>query len=206
VTLLECPEQLVGIPVGQAATLVLDLEEHAIGACVDAEHHGRLRTGELERVLQQIDDNRGQNLPIGANDYPGFAGLHDELEIVRRKAPEAPERLSREVVAFVQKLRKRSDREIFERFPVGYRRYPVYWNGALRLLQQSENFRRSDFLTPIPSAPEANDSFSHRNVSGRERDIPFDFPNRIALVGGDEDDRAGARRRRDFVQGLPRDE
>ena len=28
-----------------------------------------------------------------------------ELEIVRRKAPEAPERLSREVVAFVQKLR-----------------------------------------------------------------------------------------------------
>ena len=69
------------------------------------------------------------------------------------------------------------------------------------LLQQSENFRRSDFLTPIPSAPEANDSFSHRHVNGRERDIPFDLPNRIAFVGGDEDDRAIARRRRDFVQG-----
>jgi hypothetical protein len=96
--------------------------------------------------------------------------------------------------------------EIFERFPVGYRRHPVYWNGALRLLQQSENFRRSDFLTPIPSAPETNYSFSHRNVNGRKRDIPFDLPNRIAFVGDDEDDRAGARRRRDFVQGLPRDE
>ena len=35
-------------------------------------------------------------------DYPD---AQRELEIVRRKAPEAPERLSREVVAFVQKLR-----------------------------------------------------------------------------------------------------
>jgi MoxR-like ATPase len=36
-------------------------------------------------------------------DYPDAAR---ELEILRRKAPGAPERLSREVVAFVQKLRK----------------------------------------------------------------------------------------------------
>ena len=36
-------------------------------------------------------------------DYPGAAR---ELEILRRKAPDAPERLSREVVAFVQRLRK----------------------------------------------------------------------------------------------------
>jgi MoxR-like ATPase len=36
-------------------------------------------------------------------DYPDAAR---ELEILKRKAPEAPERLSREVVAFVQRLRK----------------------------------------------------------------------------------------------------
>jgi MoxR-like ATPase len=36
-------------------------------------------------------------------DYPDASS---ELEILRRKAPGAPERLSREVVAFVQKLRK----------------------------------------------------------------------------------------------------
>ena len=83
-TLLECPEQFVDIPVGQPATFVFDLEEHAVGACVDAEHHGRLRARELEGVLQQIDDNRRQNLAIGVNDCAGVAGLHDEPKIVCR--------------------------------------------------------------------------------------------------------------------------
>jgi MoxR-like ATPase len=37
--------------------------------------------------------------------WVNYPDAQRELEIVRRKAPEAPERLSREVVAFVQKLR-----------------------------------------------------------------------------------------------------
>jgi hypothetical protein len=81
--LRECPEELVDVPVRQAAALVFDLEKHAVGACVDAEHHGRLRAGELVCVLKQIDDNRGQDLAIGANECSGFAGLHDKPEIVR---------------------------------------------------------------------------------------------------------------------------
>jgi hypothetical protein len=42
-----------------------------------------LRARELEGVLQQIDDNRRQNLAIGVNDCSGFAGLHDEPEVMR---------------------------------------------------------------------------------------------------------------------------
>jgi hypothetical protein len=58
--------------------------------------------------------------------------------------------------------------EIFEQLLIGYRRDPVYRNRALRFLQQAEDFRWSNPLPPIPSAPETNYSFRRRDVSGRE--------------------------------------
>jgi hypothetical protein len=80
--------------------------------------------------------------------------------------------------------------EIFERLLAWYRRDPVDRNRALRFLQQAEDFCWSNPLPPISAAPEANYSLYRRDVSGRERNIPFELPDRIALVGRDENDRA----------------
>jgi hypothetical protein len=65
--LLERAKELVGIPAWQAAALVLDLDEHALGACANPECDGRPRPRELEGVLEKVSDYRGKHLSVGRN-------------------------------------------------------------------------------------------------------------------------------------------
>src|SRR4029450_13019870 len=65
--LLERAKQLVDIPTRQAAALVLDLDEHALGACANPECDGGPRPRELEGVLQKVSDPRGEQLSVGRN-------------------------------------------------------------------------------------------------------------------------------------------
>src|SRR5581483_4923102 len=66
--LLERPEQLVDISARKAAAFVLDFDEHAFDAGTDSEHDGGSRSGELEGVLQQVDDDGGEDLPVRFDD------------------------------------------------------------------------------------------------------------------------------------------
>jgi hypothetical protein len=63
--LLERPKELVDIPTRQTAALVLDLDEHALGARANPERDGRPRPGELEGVLQKVSHDRGEDLSVG---------------------------------------------------------------------------------------------------------------------------------------------
>jgi len=65
--LLERAKQLVDVSTGQAAALILDLDEHALGVCANRERHGGPRPRELEGVLQQVSDNSGEHLSVGRN-------------------------------------------------------------------------------------------------------------------------------------------
>ena len=65
--LLERTKEVVDIPPRQAAALVLNLDEHALGACADPERDGGPRSRELEGVLKKVCDHRGEHLSVGRN-------------------------------------------------------------------------------------------------------------------------------------------
>src|SRR4029079_17912914 len=65
--LLERAKQLVDIATRQAAALVLDLDEHALGAGANPECNGGPGPRELEGVLQKVCDHRGEHLSVGRN-------------------------------------------------------------------------------------------------------------------------------------------
>src|SRR4030095_4321474 len=67
--LLERAKQLVDIPTRQAAALVLDLNEHSLGAGANPECDGGPRPRELEGVLQKVCDHRGEHLFVGRNPH-----------------------------------------------------------------------------------------------------------------------------------------
>src|SRR5688572_5941337 len=64
-SLFKRAEQLVDRRVRKTATLVLDLDEHALSVGADAQRDGAMRARELERVLQQVSDHCGESLLIG---------------------------------------------------------------------------------------------------------------------------------------------
>jgi hypothetical protein len=66
-------KQLLGVPVGETAAFVLDLDEHAIGAGRDAQAHPSPRAGELEGILKEIRDDGRENLAVGMHSYVGVA-------------------------------------------------------------------------------------------------------------------------------------
>jgi len=81
--LLERAKELVDIATWQAAALVLDLDEHALGARASPERDGRPRAGELESVLQQVSHDRGENLPVGLDCHAIFDRSHGQSDAPR---------------------------------------------------------------------------------------------------------------------------
>jgi hypothetical protein len=71
-TLLERAKELVDIPTRQTAALVLDLDEHSLGARANPERDGRPRPGELEGVLQEVSHDRGEDLPVSLDRHALF--------------------------------------------------------------------------------------------------------------------------------------
>jgi hypothetical protein len=51
-SLLERPEQGVAVSAREPTTFILDFDQHAIAAGADPQRDGRMRPGELERILQ----------------------------------------------------------------------------------------------------------------------------------------------------------
>ena len=73
--LLERAKELVDIPTRQTAALVLDLDEHALGACANPERDARPRPCELEGVLQKVSHDRGENCLSAAIARPSSTGV-----------------------------------------------------------------------------------------------------------------------------------
>jgi hypothetical protein len=70
--------QLIRIPGSRkAATFVLDVDDHAIGAGTNAQRYGTVRPSELERVLQEIADHRREDLLIGLDSQFVVRGSYD---------------------------------------------------------------------------------------------------------------------------------
>ena len=67
--LFERAKELVDVPSGQAAALVLDRDEHALGARHNPQRHVRPRPGELERILQKVPHDRGEDLPASLDGH-----------------------------------------------------------------------------------------------------------------------------------------
>ena len=85
-------KSFVDIPARQTAALVLDLDEHALGAGANPERHGRPRAGELEGVLQKISHDRGQDLSVGLDRhavFDGHGGQYDATSVRSNVAADA---------------------------------------------------------------------------------------------------------------------
>ena len=70
--LLERAKELVDVSTRQTAALILDLDEHALGAGANPERDGGPRPGELEGVLQKVSHDRGEDLPVGLDRHAVF--------------------------------------------------------------------------------------------------------------------------------------
>jgi hypothetical protein len=97
-TLLERAKELVDIPTRQTAALVLDLDEHSLGARANPERDGRPRPGELEGVLQEVSHDRGEDLPVSldrhalfdrrdgqTDQYDDLFAIKSEVDCVRKR-------------------------------------------------------------------------------------------------------------------------
>ena len=60
--LLERAKELVDIPDRQTAALVLNLDQHALGAAAGSERNGGSWPSELQRILQEVSDDRSEHL------------------------------------------------------------------------------------------------------------------------------------------------
>ena len=78
--LLKRSKELADIVARQAAALVLNLDEDALGACANAERDGRPRPRELEGVLQEISQDRGEYLSIRLYLHASFDGHDDQSD------------------------------------------------------------------------------------------------------------------------------
>ena len=78
--LLERAEELVDIPTRQTSALVLNLDEHSLGAGANSEHDRRPGPCELEGVVQQVSHDRGQDLAIGLNRHAVFDGHYGQTD------------------------------------------------------------------------------------------------------------------------------
>lgn len=78
--LFERAEELLDIPTRETPALVLDLDEHALGAGINFERDGGTRPSELEGVLQQVPYNRSEYLSVNLDHYPVFDGHHDQSD------------------------------------------------------------------------------------------------------------------------------
>ena len=78
--LFERAKQVVDVPTRQTAALVLNLDEHALGAGADPERDGGPRPGELERVLQKVSHDRSEDLSVSLDRHAVFDGRHGQSD------------------------------------------------------------------------------------------------------------------------------
>ena len=76
-------EQVVGSAARQTAALILDLDQDALLAGGDAQRDDGGGLGELERVLENVRDHRGEDLAVGQDRYAGLDGDDVELDAAR---------------------------------------------------------------------------------------------------------------------------
>src|SRR6188474_3438464 len=81
--LLERVKEIVDVGTRQAAALVLDLDEHTLGVRADPQRDGRARQGELERVLQKVSHDRGEDLSVGLDRQAVFDRRYAQSEATR---------------------------------------------------------------------------------------------------------------------------
>jgi hypothetical protein len=65
--LLVGTKQVVNVPIREPAAFVLDLDDHALEAGVDREGDGGARSGELERILQQVSETTAARVSRSAS-------------------------------------------------------------------------------------------------------------------------------------------
>jgi hypothetical protein len=70
--LLERTKELVDIGTSEPAALILDLDEHALGAGPYPEGDRGPGPCELEGVLQEVSDDRGEDLTVSPDRHPVF--------------------------------------------------------------------------------------------------------------------------------------
>ncbi len=82
-SLLEWAKQILGLARRQATALILDVDQHAIVGHARTQDHVAVGVRELERVLQQIRDDRLEDLSIGVHGRVGRIRHDRELDAAR---------------------------------------------------------------------------------------------------------------------------
>lgn len=84
--LFKWTEELFRFSGGQAAALVLDVEENGVGRCMDGQGNAAALASELECVLQEIRKHRGEQRAIAVDGQHAVNGIYGEVGTARARA------------------------------------------------------------------------------------------------------------------------